>query len=201
MEFSKAEVKEILKAWFITSLAFAIVFTVRDHGVSATIGPALIFPFILSFFTVGVGVVLHELGHKYFGQKYGTKSEFKAFDRLLFIGVLMSFTGFLFVLPGAVWTSGRVNSKQLGVIALAGPMVNFILGFLFIPLLWAGGLLLAIGQMGVEINFLLAVFNMIPMGMFDGAKVLAWNKYVWATFTILSGIATFVAMQLVRGGF
>lgn len=186
MKFSRAEVGEIVKAWFITSLAFAIVITVRREGIAGTLSTAIITPFIISMFAVGLGVVLHELGHKYFGQKYGGESRFKAFDKLLFIGVLLAFSGFLFVLPGAVFTKNNISRRQLGIIALAGPAVNFILGFLFLPLLRTSGILFAIGQMGVEINFLLAAFNMIPVGLFDGYKVFSWNKAVWAVGFIAS---------------
>jgi Zn-dependent protease len=38
------------------------------------------------------------------------------------------------------------------------------------------------------INSSLALFNLIPFGIFDGAKVLRWNKYVWIGAVIVAGL-------------
>ena len=157
----------------------------------------LLAPLLASALAVGLGVVLHELGHKFFGQRFSAHSEFHSFDQWLIMGVLISFTGFLFVLPGAVFTSGHITKRQLGIIALAGPTVNFLLVLLFLPLTLLGGLAGYIGALGVEINALLAVFNMLPFSIFDGAKVAAWNKIVWAAGFSIAIITSFAAYAVV----
>jgi Zn-dependent protease len=48
-----------------------------------------------------------------------------------------------------------------------------------------------IGVMGLEINALLAFFNLIPWGFFDGFKVFQWNKKVWI-IAFISSILLFV---------
>jgi Zn-dependent protease len=41
------------------------------------------------------------------------------------------------------------------------------------------GLLRTVFIMGLTINALLAVFNLIPFAMFDGKKVYRWNRTVY----------------------
>ena len=66
---------------------------------------------------------------------------------------------------------------------------------LFLPLLFVPvtGVLFLIAKYGFMINTWLALFNMIPFGMFDGKKVLAWSKPVY--FIILAVGLFFMGMQ------
>ena len=41
-------------------------------------------------------------------------------------------------------------------------------------------------SIGLTINSLLGAFNMIPVMPFDGAKILAWNKSVYAITAIIA---------------
>ena len=47
----------------------------------------------------------------------------------------------------------------------------------------------------VIINFFFAFFNLLPIAILDGTKILAWNPKVWvasmATATILLGFTLF----------
>ena len=141
--------------------------------------------------TVGTGFWLHELGHKIVAQKYGCFAEFRSFDQMLFLAVVMSFFGFVFAAPGAVMIHGPVGVRRNGMISAAGPIVNLVLAFLFLSvlLLYPIRILTLIAFYGFFINSWLALFNMIPMGNFDGAKVLRWNKKVY-------GIIVAVALGL-----
>ncbi len=38
----------------------------------------------------------------------------------------------------------------------------------------------AAGYLGSYFNFFLALFNMLPIFVLDGAKVFRWNKLLWA---------------------
>jgi len=42
--------------------------------------------------------------------------------------------------------------------------------------------------LGMNINATLALFNLIPIGVFDGAKILKWNRNVWGAAVIAAGI-------------
>jgi Zn-dependent protease len=108
---------------------------------------------------------------------------------MLLLAILTAFFGFIFAAPGAVMIfNPYLTREENGKISLAGPMVNMILAFFFLALfrLVPTGIFSWIGRFGVMINAWLAVFNLIPIGVLDGRKVLAWNKGV---YSVALGIA------------
>lgn len=187
MRFSRVEVYDIVKAWAVISLAFAIM---NNHGFSPTAG--FFTAAAISAVTVGVGFLLHELMHKYFAQKYGCRAEFRAFDLMLVAAFVMSFFGFVFAAPGGVFIQGNVNQARSGRISAAGPVTNIILAAAFIAAAFAANafypsaLLSQITSYGASINAWLAVFNMLPFMGLDGSKVLHWNLKAFAFLLALS---------------
>lgn len=175
------ETKDILKAWSAISLAFAIVLS---KGISFNVN--FLTMFLISGFTVGLGFLFHEFAHRALARKYGCKAEFRSFDQMLILAILMSFLGFVFAAPGAVFISGKVNKQRNGKISAVGPMTNMILAiiFLFLSLLPLPGVLINTANYGKMINAWLALFNMIPLGNFDGVKILSWDKIVYAVMLI-----------------
>ena len=126
IKFSKIELRDLAKAWLIISIAFAIVLS------GGRLGAFFIANVILSALTVGVGFLLHELGHKFLAQKYGCFAEFRANNFMLLIAIITSFFGIVFSAPGAVMIAGHVGKDRNGKISLAGPGTNFILAIIFI---------------------------------------------------------------------
>ncbi|MEK6907113.1 MAG: site-2 protease family protein [Nanoarchaeota archaeon] len=189
-ETSKTEVIDITKAWIVISAAFAIVLT-KNNLVSTQ----LLFNFLLSGLTVGIGFLFHELSHKVVAQKYGARAEFRAFNPMLLLALAMSFFGFVFAAPGAVMIAGgHINIKRNGKISIAGPLVNLVLALIFFVVMklnLSSGLN-TIGQYGFFINSWLALFNMIPFGPFDGRKVFVWNKLVWISIVAIAVIFLFI---------
>lgn len=186
---SNIEVRDLLKAWSAISIAFAILLT---GGKIMSIGFFL--SLFISAFTVGTGFLLHELGHKIVAQKYGYFAEFRSFDQMLVIAILLSFFGFIFAAPGAVMIKGMKNLKHNGHISAAGPAVNIFLSLLFLI-----GLMIfpnMVFQYGFYINAILAGFNLIPIGMFDGKKIFVWNKLVWGLMLLLTA-GLFVVQGLI----
>jgi len=182
-ETSKTEIIDIIKAWFVISLAFAIVLT-KD-----VITTRLFYNFLLSGLTVGVGFLFHELSHKLVAQKYGAIAEFRAFDYMLIFALAMSFLGFVFAAPGAVMIAGgKINIKRNGKISVAGPLTNLILAVIFLAInkLTINNFLGTLSQYGFFINSWLALFNMIPFWNFDGKKIFIWNKLIWTIIVLIS---------------
>jgi Zn-dependent protease len=141
--------------------------------------------------------VLHELGHKIMARKYNCEEEFKADNIMLVLAVVMSVFGFVFAAPGAVQIKGYVNKAQQGLIALAGPLMNLLLALAFLPgMLLFKGLLGFAFLYGFLINSWLGLFNMIPVGNFDGAKIYSWNKRAYFVVAILLLAMTIFGMFL-----
>ncbi len=197
------ELLEFAKAWLGTALAFAVLFGgVRLGNVEVVTSPRFLQLLLLAALTAGVGVILHELAHRVVARSFGAEAYFVANDGMLVLSVIMALAmGFLFAAPGAVWHRGATSQRQLGLIAAAGPIVNIVLALLFGVAIMVGReagvspFILTGLAMGYLINGLLAVFNMLPFGPLDGAKVLAWNGLV---FGVLIAIAAGIAFGLPR---
>ncbi|MWG33874.1 metalloprotease [Halomarina oriensis] len=201
MRFSRRELRDLAVAWLALGVAFTFFL---NNGLAQ----GLLYgrlpvaeatrTFVLSLLTVGVGFLLHELAHKVVAIRFGQVAEFRADYSMLALAIFAGLAGFLFAAPGAVYHGGRpISDRQNGLIALAGPVTNVVLIAVFLPLVFAGGLLGSVGVLGVGINALLAGFNMIPFGPLDGRKVLAWSKPVFAlSFVVCAGLAAVVVFVL-----
>jgi Zn-dependent protease len=129
---------------------------------------------------------------------------------LLVAVVLAAVVGIVFAAPGATMISGTtITPKQSGKISAAGPLINLILCIPFAIILFVSSsldpaityqtLLSLIGMVGLQVNAMIAAFNMLPVSVLDGRKVLAWNPVIFivlivASFGIL--IATFYPLIL-----
>jgi Zn-dependent protease len=130
---------------------------------------------------ITLAFALHELAHKFTAQNFGLGSEFRLDIFGTLISLLTAFSPFKIIAPGAVVVFGSsVTRENMGKIALAGPIANIvqILVFIFLsqffPILWFAAIL----------NADLAVFNLIPISVLDGRKILLWSKKVFTVVFI-----------------
>jgi len=184
---SKREILDLIKAWVVISMAFAIM---QNGGFGVSM--IFLFIFIISAITAGLGFLLHEFVHKIVAQRYGCFAEFRSFDQMLILTVILSFFGFIFAAPGAVFITGNVGRRRNGIISAAGPATNIMLAVMFLILIFffRGSEILHIG---FTINTWLALFNMIPFGNFDGEKILRWSKTVYISMVIIA--SSFMLIQ------
>ena len=177
------ERRDLLIAWLAISLAFTLIFI---RGGVDIIG--LIFFFVLSLLTVGVAFVLHELAHKFAAMRYGYWAEFQKDNQMLLVAVVMAaLAGIVFAAPGATYIYGNVNRTENGLISAAGPITNLILCIPFaVLMLFGGGLIGIVGLVGLRVNAMIATFNMLPISVLDGRKVLAWNPAAFAALMVAS---------------
>jgi len=212
---TRREEADLFIAWMAISLSFAII-KIAPSGILGPINPvdplvALIY-FGISLLTVGIGFILHEMAHKFTAIRYGYWAEFRKDNSMLLVAVaLASLVGFVFAAPGATviysnTADGRgLTREQNGKISAAGPVINLLLCIPFAALAVVGvnilpnggNLLSVIGIFGVQINAMIASFNMLPISILDGRKVLSWNIPVFAllilaSFGLLVGSFTFL---------
>ncbi len=133
--------------------------------------------------------LLHELAHKFSAQRLGYWAEF----RLNMIGVLITLWSFFsplkVVAPGAVVIAGLMHIDDYGKIALAGPLTNIAQALLYLVAGFASTsrLIGLLASVGVTVNSSLALFNLIPFGIFDGAKVFRWDWRIWLAAVAAAG--------------
>jgi Zn-dependent protease len=124
----------------------------------------------------------HELAHKAVAKQFGLWAEFRI-SALGAAFTLMTIPLNLIkiVSPGAVNIAGAADKKIIGITALAGPLTSIglagvLFGSYFLVPSSSGILLIKCASLAIWI----AVFNLIPLGILDGAKVFWWNKAAWA---------------------
>ncbi|MFO8078208.1 MAG: site-2 protease family protein [Thermoplasmatota archaeon] len=184
IRFSRKEISHILIA--IGTLTIAFSFAMAPGGAIRNPGVALSY-IPLSFLAIVTAFFCHELAHKYVGQKYGYWSEFRMYPQgLLFALFLGVFLGVVFAAPGAVQIFGSPNREQSGKISAAGPAMNLCIALILFPVsLLGSGLVAQIGFFVAYINAFLALFNLLPFGPLDGAKIFYWRKEIWILLFIL----------------
>jgi Zn-dependent protease len=188
------EWRDLAIAWFAITLAFSVVF--RWAGMSLA-DFALVFS--ISSVTVGVGFILHELAHKFTAMHYGYWAEFRKDNLMLLVAVVLAaLAGVVFAAPGATVIYGsNLSRKENGWISASGPVTNLLLTLPYAGMALLGaGVLPLIGMMGWKVNGMLALFNMLPVSVLDGKKVLAWNPLVFAITIGLSLVILYYALLI-----
>jgi Zn-dependent protease len=130
--------------------------------------------------------VLHEMAHKFTAMRFGFWAEFQKNTQMLLIAVVLAaLAGIVFAAPGATVIYGSMSREQNGKISIAGPLTNLILCIPF-GLIYLGGVMgslgligLIIGSVGLQVNAMIAFFNMLPVSVLDGRKILSWNLPVF----------------------
>lgn len=193
--FTGKEIRDLIISFIVIALGFTILYSNGDYS-----HITLIFPVVM--IGVGAGFIFHELGHKFVAMHYGYYAEYELWPTGLLIALASSFFGFIFAAPGAVVIySNGMEEKTNGIISIAGPIVNIILGLIFFLILGSlgnfvytetGAIVYLICVLGTRINFFLAAFNLLPIPPLDGSKVMAWSVPIWLiTFAIAAILVLF----------
>ena len=198
--FTRDEVRDLIIAFIVISIAFAI----SSVGLDAY-GLISILPIVMV--GVGIGFLLHELGHKYVAMEYGYRSEFKAWPLGLVIALATAFIGWVFAAPGVVHTyADNMTDEINGKISIAGPMANMVLALIFIAIAALAypfkahslifQLIYLIGTVGFSVNSFLAAFNLLPFYSLDGIKVLKWNAKNWIIVFAIAAVMLLMSIAI-----
>jgi len=181
---SVKELQDLTLAWLAVSFAFSLV--LRPAFLTTSI-PNLVQSFMISLLVVGTGFVLHELMHKFTAQRFGFWSEFRANYTMLIFSVFLAYIiRIVFAAPGATLIYGRgITKKQNGIISASGPLLNLGLAGIYLLVTLLGGIIAQIGYYGFVINIWLSAFNLLPISVLDGKKVLAWGVPQYIAIAIL----------------
>ena len=182
MQLCKNELRDIVISIVTITLAFYFLLAKMGNYHS----------FVAVFLGVGLGFVLHEMGHKFAAIHYGCIACYKAWMQGLIIALLFAiFTPFVFAAPGAVYIyKPGLTRREDGIISLAGPFMNLVVAFFFLALL-IGTAYQNMALWIFKVNAFLGLFNMIPFGPLDGSKVFRWNTGIWGAFFLVFIFLTF----------
>jgi len=185
------EFRDLVISALVLALAFGIALS---GGFRAFQQPDILVLVIgMAFVAVSLGFIFHELGHRLIARRFGYFAEYAMWPKGLMVALGFSLFGFVFAAPGAVmiypkataWGTTTLNREKVGLISLAGPATNIGLAVIFQALDFAEPALLF--TLGARINTWLALFNLIPFGPLDGAKILKWNKRIWLVSIAAAG--------------
>jgi Zn-dependent protease len=121
-------------------------------------------------------IIFHELGHKIVAMSFGYQATFHAAYVWLAIGIVMKLmkSPFIFFVPAYVSYTARALPVESAIIAFAGPLVNlllFVISYILLKTNKINKKYIPFLILTKKINLFLFFFNMIPFGLFDGAKV------------------------------
>jgi len=136
--------------------------------------------------TILTGFIGHELAHRFIAQRSGLQARFVLWTQGILFTLLGLILPFVFIVPGFVFMTGYISKTVNGKVALSGPAINIVNGVI-LAVLWALTNVTVWGinfdtvlQLAAQLNFFLAIFNLIPLGPLDGRKVREWNPKIWA---------------------
>lgn len=144
-------------------------------------------------------ITLHEVAHGWAAYAFGDPTA-KMLGRLslnpikhidpigtiLIPAIMVYFSGFIFGWAKPVpvnWSNLRHQRRDVPLVALAGPAANLVMAFIWaiiakLSFMIGGGqlrasqVLIAMSAIGIQVNIILLVLNLIPIPPLDGSRVI-----------------------------
>ncbi|MHA2055070.1 MAG: hypothetical protein ACW99F_15920 [Candidatus Hodarchaeales archaeon] len=210
LNLSVQELSELGKGWLLTSAILLYLFGFFDLlMMDQSLALELLDFMLIYLFVWGFSYFTHELSHKFTAIRFGARAYYRLSREGIILSIASIIVGFPMLAVGAVFWWGE-STSSIGIrgrVSAAGPVSNIILiGFSYILIGLSsmvivttpelGLYLFEAGTIGISLNTFLGIFNLLPIGVLDGAKVLNWDGRIWL---VLMG--TFVLIGLFGGGF
>ena len=184
LKFSDRELRDLVVSLIVIS---ALSLQVMWENAILFRFPSIVLGAVIIF---AAAFLLHELAHKFAARRLGYWAEFRLNQLGLIITIMSFFTRFKLVAPGAVVIAGLMYGDDYGKASLAGPVTNIAQALIFTVvgfLTPTNNIVGLLAHLGVIINSSIALFNLIPFGIFDGAKILRWDWRIWLATTATAG--------------
>ncbi|MEM2930922.1 MAG: GNAT family N-acetyltransferase [Thermoproteota archaeon] len=153
-------------------------------------GPLILIPMV--FTVIAVSLIAHELSQKLVASRLGLETTFKAWGSGILFGWLLALLGSVFPAYGSTYVKQLdwwydPEKDRIGIVFAVGPLVSLLLGFAFWAMsnLAANSLIMVPATAGYVTSLMIVILNLIPIQaaggfVWDGKKILRWNKTVWA---------------------
>ncbi|MFA5405864.1 MAG: hypothetical protein WC307_00705 [Candidatus Nanoarchaeia archaeon] len=146
----------------------------------------------------GTAFIIHELSHKLVAESFDCKAEYVLWPQGVLFSLIISLItrgNFIFAALGFVSISTyyqtrlgykfvNLSLEEMGKISLAGPASNVLMGVICALLAPYYPILIY----GVTLNFILALFNLVPFPPLDGSKIIMWSRMVWISMIISTSV-------------
>ncbi len=160
--------------------------------------------FVINTLIIGVAFIVHELAHKIVAEYFDCKAEYVLWGQGVLLSLIIGlFTNGLFVFAAVGFVvinsyySSRVGFRffhltleESGKISVAGPLGNVLIGLISALFAKSNPLMSA----SVNLNFTLAIFNLLPFPPLDGSKVFMWSRIAW--FSIIASVSIIYLLTL-----
>jgi Zn-dependent protease len=123
----------------------------------------------------------HEMAHKFTAIRFGFASKFHLDQSMVLISLITIFSPFLkLIAPVAVVVRGNPSPETAGKISIAGPLASILIGgtLLGISTVTKEPLFILI-LLASKFSFDLALFNLLPFYILDGAKISRWDQEIY----------------------
>ena len=181
------EVIQLTIAWITLSIVFSISHLMDPIKITLT-------SIVLIGIIAGTSFIFHELAHKFTAKYFLYQAQFElwAWGVIASLAIsIISGGNLIFAALGSVnimkrgtnYTS-NTSEKEIGIISAAGPITNMAVALILFILGNVNSGLVDFYNLGIMINIYLAAFNLIPLLMLDGYKIMKWNKIMWASITL-----------------
>lgn len=204
---SRKEVFDLGVAFLVLTVPLVLIFSMNTLAFGG-LGAGVLQPISLGIvaiaaLTAGTGFVAHELAHKVVAQRRGYAAEFRMWPMGLLFTFVTGVFGILWGAPGATVVAGMPveDRRSWGLTSLAGPMANVAFALVAygvsIVLYLHGSFYFSWALVLAWVNAWFGTFNLLPLGVLDGRKVLRWSGAAWAIALVATALLAGVAFAAV----